>query len=170
MNVHTIPDALYPIAMVIVLIGWVALIVFPWNRRVNFWFSGIIVPLALSLLYIYVLLTFWLIEPRGNLTDFLTLKGVYRMFGNNGLLLSGWIDLIAIDLFVGAWMTRKAAQVGIRYIYLLPCLILTFIFAGFGFALFSIVAATNGGWSAIGDVEKVPPTDSPTASARVRAE
>ena len=116
--------------------------------------------LLLSLFYMYVVLTFWFLPRRGMLTDFLTLPGVYRLFSNSGLLLSGWIDLIAMDLVVGAWMTRKAVQTDMPRFLLIPCLVLTFIFAGFGFPAFAIAAAIAGRWSGISDVEQVPAVES----------
>jgi hypothetical protein len=165
MDPNKLPGILYYVVMAIALCGWAALIFFPRRPRFNFWFAGLWVPLALCLIYMYMLIAFWFVPPVGRFSDFLTLDGVYRMFGNHGLLLVGWINLTVMDLVGGAWMTRKAAQVRMPYVWLLPCLILTFVFVGFGFTLFAVINAVGGTWNAIGRVEDVPPTD----SAPVRA-
>jgi hypothetical protein len=167
--IDNLPTILYFVVMALAVIGWAALIVFPRQSWANFWFAGLIVPLVLSLIYMYLLVTFWFRPPAATLTQFATLAGVYAMFGNAGLLLVAWINIIAMDLVVGAWMTRKAAQIGMPYIYLLPCLVMTFVFAGFGFTMFTIVAATGRGWSEIAKFEGQPPTDTSPVFARPAA-
>ena len=152
--------------MAIALVGWLGLIFRPRSRFTNFWLAGLIAPLALGLIYMYLMLTFWYRDPAAQFSQFFTLKGIYAMFGNSGLLLVAWINLTMMDLVGGAWMTRKAAQIRMPYIYLLPCLILTFVFVGFGFTLFAIVAAIGGGWSEIAKFEGAPPTNTEPVAAR----
>ncbi len=166
MNIDSLPYYLYFFVMALVLVGWLALILFPRWRFTNFWVAGLIVPQALCLFYMYLLLTFWFRDPPATLTQFFTLDGVAKMFENQGLLLVAWINIIAMDLVVGAWMARKAAQIRMPYVYLLPCLIMTFIFAGFGFTLFAIVAAIGGGWKEIARFEGQPPTNTQPVAAR----
>jgi len=161
-----LPDVLYFVVMGIGVAGWLALIVFPRQIWANFWFSGLAAPLSLSFIYMYLLLTYWNQPPVAHITQFITLSGVYAMFGNNGLLLVGWINIIAMDLVVGAWMTRKAEQIRMPYIYLLPCLIVTFVFAGFGFALYTLMVAIGGGWKEMAKFEGQPPINSSPAFAR----
>jgi hypothetical protein len=161
-----LPDVLYFVVMGIGVAGWLALIVFPRQTWANFWFSGLAAPLSLSFIYMYLLLTYWNQPPVAHITQFITLQGVYAMFGNNGLLLVGWINIIAMDLVVGAWMTRKAAQIRMPYIYLLPCLIVTFVFAGFGFSLYALMVAIGGGWKEMAKFEGQPPINSSPAFAR----
>ncbi len=164
-----LPHILYFVVMALVLIGWFALIFFPRRSWANFWFSGVIIPMFLCLFYMYLLVTFWFQPPAAQLTQFITLDGVYEMFGNRGLLLVGWINLITMDLVVGAWMTRKAAQIRMPYVYLLPCLVVTFVFAGFGFTLFTLIAAIGGGWSEIAKFEAQPPVNVAPVLARPSA-
>ena len=164
---NDIPQILYPVVMGIAVLGWVALIVFPYSPKWNFWFAGLAVPLTLCLFYIVVLLMFWYLPPRPLPGDFLTLARVHRMFTNSGLLLGFWISILAMDLVAGAWMTRKAAQTKMPRYLLLPCLIMTFVFAGVGFALFSVVASVGGRWAQIADVEEVPALDSQPVTAVV---
>jgi hypothetical protein len=164
-----IPCYLYYVVMGVAVIGWLVLIFFPRRPWANFWFAGLAVPLILSFFYMYLLITFWWGPPPARLTEFLTLEGVHVQLTNRGLLLVAWINIIAMDLVVGAWMARKAAQVRMPYVYLLPCLIMTYVFAGFGFTLFTIVMSVGGKWPLVARVEDVPPLDSFPVSARAEA-
>jgi hypothetical protein len=163
--IDKLPHVFYFVVMGLALLGWLALILFPRQTWANFWCSGLVVPLLLCFVYMYFLLTYWFQPPAASLLEFLTLEGVYRMFGNPGLLLVAWINIVAMDLVVGAWMARKAAQIGMPYLYLLPCLVVTFVFAGFGFTLFTMMAALGRGWTEISKFEGQPPVNaSPVAS------
>jgi len=155
-----LPHVLYLVVMIVAIIGWLSLILFPRHPWANFWFAGLVVPLLLSLLYMYLLVTYWFRPPALSFTQFFSLEGVSTQFGNRGLLLVAWINLIAMDLVVGAWFARKAAQIRMPKVYLLPCLVLTFVFAGFGFALFCGIVAIGGGWAQIAKFEAQPPVNS----------
>lgn len=153
-------DIYYYVIVTIALSGWLALIFFPRRPWANFWYAGVLVPLVLGLLFIFFCLFYWNTPPPGKVSAYLSLNGVHELFQNPGLLLVGWTDLLFVDLILGAWMARRAAQARIPYIYLLPCLLLTFTFAGFGFALFAVICAVGGRWSAIARFEGIPDTES----------
>ncbi len=158
-NIDKLPHYLFFVVMALSVTGWLALIVFSRKPWANFWFSGVVIPLLLYLIYMYLLVTFWYRPPAASFTQFVSLEGCYAMFSNPGLLLVAWINIVATDLVAGAWMARKAAQIRMPYLYLLPCLILTFVFVGFGFTLFSIITAIGGGWSRIAKFEAQPLTN-----------
>jgi len=158
-NIDQFPHYLFFVVMTLAIIGWLALIVFPRRAWANFWFSGLLIPLLLYAIYMYLLVTFWYRPPVASLLQFATLEGCYRMFSNPGLLLVAWINIVTTDLVAGAWMTRKAAQIRMPYLYLLPCLILTFVFVGFGFTLFAIITAIGDGWRRIARFEAQPLTN-----------
>jgi hypothetical protein len=166
--IDRLPQSLFFVVMGLAIIGWLSLILFPRRPWANFWFAGLVIPFLLCLIYVYLILTFWFRQPAAVFSEFFTLEGVYAMFGNRGLLV-GWTDLVAMDLVVGAWMARKAAQIRMPYVYLLPCLVLTFIFAGFGFMLFAILAAIGAGWTEIAKFEEQPPINAQPATARPMA-
>jgi hypothetical protein len=164
--IQYIPTYLYFVVMALSVIGWLAIIIFPRRSWANYWFSGLAVPLVLSFFYMFLLITYWFQPPIANLFQFLTLRGVYSMFGNPGLLLVAWINIVAMDLVVGAWMARKATQIRMPYVYLLPCLVMTFVFAGFGFSMFAIVTAIGGGWTEMAKFEGQPPINAWPVFAR----
>ena len=166
MNIDALPDYLYYVVMGLSTIGWIGLMVFPRSRLVNFWLAGLVLPLVLCLIYMFLVLTFWFRDPPASLRQFLSLEGIVDMFRNHGMLLAAWTGLAIMDLVGAAWMTRKAAQIRMPYIYLLPCLLVGFLFIGFGFTLFVIIAAIGGGWSEIAKFEAQPPTNTAPEAAR----
>lgn len=155
---YTLPFVLYYVIVLIDVSGWLALFVFPRRQWANFWYAGVIVPAILSLFFIALNIGYWLVYPEGHITGYLSLGGVHQLFQNPGILLVGWTDVLFVDLIVGAWMTRQAVRIGMPYVYLLPCLLLTFTFAGFGFVLFAVLCAARGRWSAIARFERAPAT------------
>lgn len=162
-----LPPIYFFLVMGIAITGWGSLVFFPTRHWANFWYAGVIVPLILSAMFIYILLVF---APHSNdaITGWLSLPGIYKMWGNNGLMLATWINVLMIDLVCGAWMTRKAAQTHMPYIYLLPCLIVTFVFAGFGFTLYCVAMAFGERWGAIAALERtksIPPAVLPAVPA-----
>src|SRR6202008_1360227 len=98
--------------------------------------------------------------------DFLSLEGLRRLFLKDGLLLSGFLDLLLVPLALAAWMTRKAAQVRMPYIFLLPCILLTFGFPGTGVVVFVILAGLGGRLAQIARFEGQPPTNTMPVFAR----
>lgn len=166
MNIDSLPNILYYVVMGLSTIGWLGLIFFPRWRLTNFWLGGLVIPLALCLIYMFLVLTFWFRDPPASILQFLSLEGISQMFRNRGVLLVAWTDLVIMDLVGAAWMTRKAAQIRMPYIYLLPCLLVGFFFIGFGFALFAIIAAIGGGWPVIASFEAQPPTNTIPEAAR----
>lgn len=152
--------ALFYIAMAIAAVGWLALLFFPRRLSANLWFAGVAVPLVLGLFYLFIMLIFWFQPPQGKLVNFLSIGGMERLFQNRGLLVAAWMDLLLLPLILGAWMARKAMQVRMPYIYLLPCLLLTATVPGIGFVLFVVVASFGSRWGNIAQVENVAPTNS----------
>ena len=158
-NIDKLPHYLFFVVMTLNMIGWLALVFRPRTPWANFWLAGLVIPLLLYSFYMYLLVTFWHWPPAASFSQFLTLEGVSAMFSNRGLLLVAWLNIITTDLIAGAWMARKAAQIRMPNVYLLPCLILTFFFVGFGFALFALITAMGGGWPQIARFEAQPLTN-----------
>ncbi|HEX2832500.1 MAG TPA: abscisic acid-deficient protein Aba4 family protein [Thermoanaerobaculia bacterium] len=149
------PPILYFVIMAVVGVGWLMLLLFPRRHWANFWFAGVAVPTLLSLGYVILLILFWFQPPQADYGDIFTLDGVYRTFGNRGLLLVAWVNILTMDLVIGAWMARKASQTRMPYVYLLPCLVMTFIFAGIGFTMFAVAMAFGERWPAIAALEQM---------------
>ena len=155
----------FTIVMAVSATGWLALFFFPRRQWANLWFAGVAVPAVLGIVYMFVMLVFWFQPPDAAPRDFLSLEGAQRLFRNPGLLVAAWTDIALLSIMVGAWMARKAMQVRMPYVYLLPCLILTWTLPGVGVVLFFVVASFGGRWGYIAQYEGLPPTESAPISA-----
>jgi hypothetical protein len=127
------PEQVFALANPLALSGWIALLASPWLPRFADRYAGTIVPLLLATVYAGLILAFWTRAEGG----FDSLDNVARLFETRELLLAGWLHYLAFDLFVGAWIVRRARDEGLRFILVVPCLVLTFLFGPVGFLLFS---------------------------------
>jgi hypothetical protein len=152
-NPSGIPSIVYYLSGAVALVGWLAIFFFPRRSWATFWFSGIIVPVILCLFSTFLLLTFWFQPRAASVFDYLKLPTVYAQYSNPGLLAVTLIDIIAMNLVVGAWMARKALQVGLSFTYLLPCLLFMTVAPGGGFILFAIVVSLHGRWNKLEEVD-----------------
>lgn len=129
------PESLFSLSSTSVLIGWLALLFSPfapiWSNRI----AGVAVPLVLSLFYCALILVYW----SGSVGGFDTLTNVKLLFTQDEIVLAGWVHYLAFDLFVGAWIVRKARAKGISFWFVLPCLPATFLFGPIGYLLFNII-------------------------------
>jgi hypothetical protein len=72
--------------------------------------------------------------PAG--AGFTSLEGVLLLFSSKEAMLAVWIHFLALDLFAGAWIVRDAARHGIRHLWIVPSLVITFALAPLGLALY----------------------------------
>ena len=83
--------------------------------------------IALAAGYLTLLFSF----PREQ-GGFGSLAQVSKLFENRYLLLAGWIHYLAFDLFTGSWLVRDSERLRIAHAYVVPCLLLTFLFGPAG--------------------------------------
>ena len=128
------PDTLFQIANPMALAGWMALVFYPLAPRA----LGLVafaLPVALSVLYTALVLTFW----TGSEGGYGSLPDVMRLFDFPGMALAGWVHYLAFDLAISLWIARTARAQGIAHWMILPCLALTFLFGPAGFLSFLIL-------------------------------
>ena len=133
-------EQIFSITNLIALLSWLVLLVAPRfvvTRRVIL--SGAI-PLLLSVAYLILIVLFFGKADGG----FDSLANVMKLFTNEWAVLAGWIHYLAFDLFVGAWEVKDAGERGISHWFVIPCLVLTFLFGPAGFLLYSILRAFLG--------------------------
>jgi hypothetical protein len=58
------------------------------------------------------------------------------LFQSPYVALAGWIHYLAFDLFLGAWQVRDANRRDINHLWLVPCLVLTFLAGPVGLLLY----------------------------------
>lgn len=143
------PDSLFQIANPLVLIGWLALALSPLAPRWSDSVAGLVIPLLLSITYTALVLVHWTSAPGG----FGSLTDVMALFTSPGVALAGWVHYLAFDMLVGAWICRTARAEGIPHLFILPCLVPTFLFGPAGFAAFIALRAI---FAARASAPKVP--------------
>ena len=128
-------EQIFSIANLIAMLSWILLAVAPRfvvTRKVIL--SGAI-PLLLSAAYLILIVLFFGKAEGG----FDSLANVMKLFTNEWAVLAGWIHYLAFDLFVGIWEVKDAQARGISHWFVIPCLVLTFLFGPIGFLLYSIL-------------------------------
>lgn len=133
------PDALFQIANMTALAGWLVLLASPLLPTAADRIGGLAIPLLLSIAYAGLILAYFGQAEGG----FDTLANVMTLFSRPEVVLAGWIHYLAFDLFVGAWETRTARAEGIPFLLVVPCLALTFLFGPAGLLAFSTLRASR---------------------------
>ena len=134
------PNQIFSIANTVALCGWLLLIVLPrkpWVIRVV---SGVAIPVAFAALYTVLIA----VHFPGAEGGFSSLPDVALLFRNPWLLLAGWVHYLAFDLLIGSWEARDARERGINHLFVVPCLILTFLFGPMGWLLYLGVRSRTG--------------------------
>jgi len=123
-------ENLFSMATRIAMIGWIILATLPLHplKRHATLAAGIVLPIALSIMYLYLIAT----NLQGAEGGFGSLADVATLFQKQELLLAGWIHYLAFDLFIGAWETRDAQRHQIPHLVVLPCLVMTFMLGPIG--------------------------------------
>ncbi|HEX2832502.1 MAG TPA: abscisic acid-deficient protein Aba4 family protein [Thermoanaerobaculia bacterium] len=160
-----LPTYLFYVVTAIGGVGWFSLIFFPRRHWANYWVAGVVIPSILGTIYTGLMLVYWFYPPSSGWRGFIQLDNVYEMFANQGLLLAAWTDILLLSLIAGAWVTRKAVQMRMPYMYLLPLLFLMFAFPGTGIVAFFIVNGFAGRTAALSQSEDVAPTETAPVAA-----
>jgi hypothetical protein len=124
-------EQLFSILNLVTMAAWLPLVFLPrvrWATRV--------VPVAMPVLLaaVYVVLVAVAL-PRSD-GGFSSLAAVRTLFDNPWGLLAGWTHYLAFDLFIGGWEVRDAQRRGIRHLFVVPALVLTFLLGPGGLLLY----------------------------------
>ncbi len=92
---------------------WLMLILIPGYRITQILINSILLPLILSSAYIYVIYQFFLLdEPIFEAFKiYLSIENLYTLFATESFLLVFWLHFLAINLFIGSWISKD----GIKY-------------------------------------------------------
>ena len=93
-----------------VLPFWLLLIILPNSKVTQFFVNSILIPLILGAIYVYVLYqAFLLDDPVFDILKlYLNLDNLYTVFATESFLLVFWIHFLALNLFLGSWLSRDA--------------------------------------------------------------
>jgi hypothetical protein len=131
------PDILFKYANMLALAGWVILIFLPRRWPALFWVPQFWIPGVLALGYSGLILANFGSSEGG----FGSISEVRLLFASDALLTAGWIHYLAFDLFIGAWIARRADEAGVHRLIQAPILVASFMFGPLGLLLFFLTRA-----------------------------
>jgi hypothetical protein len=125
-------ETLFSAAGMLAMAGWLVLLVAPRGRVATWHVAGLAIPGLLAALYAVLLV----LHAPGAEGGFSSLADVGALFRTEGVLLAGWVHYLAFDLFLGAWMCRRATREGMNPWLVRLCLPPTFLAGPVGLLLF----------------------------------
>ena len=120
---------------------WLMLIFIPNSRITQIFVNSIIAPLILAAAVIYVIYQAVLIEePIYDVFNlYLSLDNLYTIFASESLLLVFWIHFLAINLFLGSWVSRDGVRYNISKKVIFTPLILIYFAGPVGLVLYWMI-------------------------------
>ena len=112
-----------------VLPFWLLLLLIPNSKITQIFVNSIILPLILALAYIYVLYKAVLLDEHflEIFKLYLSIDNLYTIFATESFLLFFWIHFLAINLFLGSWVSRDSVKYNIpKKIIFLPLILIYF--------------------------------------------
>ena len=124
-----------------VLPFWLMLIFIPNSKFTQFFVNSIILPLILSTAYVYIIYQAILFDEP--MLDFfrlyLSLDSLYTIFATESFLLIFWLHFLALNLFLGSWVSRDGVKYNITRSLLFIPLILIYFTGPLGLVLYWII-------------------------------
>ena len=120
---------------------WLMLIIMPNSKVTQFFINSIILPLILSATYVYIIYqTILLDEPIFDIFRlYLNLDSLYTVFATESFLLIFWLHFVALNLFLGSWMSRDGVKYNMSRSLLCVPLILVYFTGPLGLVLYWLI-------------------------------
>ena len=109
---------------------WIILIFFPHSKMCNYIVISIFPFFLLSLVYSYLLYSFYMTgyNYNQNFSLYLGLDNLRNLFSENAFLLLFWIHFLGVNLFCGCWIVKDSQKFNIsKYVNFIPLFITYFI-------------------------------------------
>ena len=108
---------------------WLMIIFIPNSRITQIFVNSIILPLLLSVLYIYVI--YQATSLNESIVEifrlYLSIEDLYTVFATESFLLIFWLHFLALNLFLGSWISRDAVKYNMsKTIVFLPLILIYF--------------------------------------------
>ena len=120
---------------------WLMLIIIPNSKFTQFFVNSIIIPLILSATYTYIIYQAILMDEP--IFDFfklyLSLDNLYTAFATETFLLIFWIHFLALNLFLGSWISRDGVKYNMSRGLVSVPLILVYFTGPLGLVLYWII-------------------------------
>ena len=120
---------------------WIMLLIIPNSKFTTFFVNSIILPLILSTTYIYILYQAVLLEE--SIFDifklYLSLDNLYTIFATESFLLIFWLHFLALNIFLGSWISRDGVKYNMPRTMVGVPLILVYCTGPLGLVLYWII-------------------------------
>lgn len=130
------PSIVFQICSTLVLPQWLLMIFIPRWHITRWLVRSKLIPVLLAVIYLFYIVHLFSV---GSLQSFNTLAGVKALFGNEQLLLAGWIHYLAFDLFIGGWEWQNSQNRHVPHSMVVPSLIFTFLLGPVGLLFYLTV-------------------------------
>ena len=96
----------------VILPFWLMLIIIPNSKVTQILINSVILPIILSVTYVYVIYqTILLDEPIFDIFKlYLSLDDLYTVFATESFLLIFWLHFLTLSLFLGSWVSRDGVK------------------------------------------------------------
>ena len=120
---------------------WLMLLFIPNSRFTKFFVNSIIIPLILSVAYIYVLYQAILVDESlfNIFTLYLSLDSLYTVFATENFLLFFWLHFLALNIFLGSWVARDGVKYNINRAVIFIPLIMVYFSGPLGLLVYWII-------------------------------
>jgi len=120
---------------------WFMLIIIPNSKVTQFFVNSIILPLIFSAAYVYLIYQNILLdEPIFDIFRlYLSLDDLYTTFATESFLLFFWLHFLALNLFLGSWISRDGVKYNIKKSLILFPLILVYFSGPLGLVIYWII-------------------------------
>ena len=124
---------------------WIILIFFPQSKICNYIVVSIFPFFLLSLVYSYLLYSFYMTgyNYNQNFSLYLGLDDLRSLFSENAFLLLFWIHFLGVNLFCGCWIVKDSQKFNIsKYVNFIP-LFITYFIGPIGLFLYWLIRVVN---------------------------
>ena len=120
---------------------WLMLIIIPNSKFTQFFVNSIIAPLILSSTYIYIIFQAILLdEPIFDVFKlYLGLDTLYTIFATESFLLIFWLHFLALNLFLGSWISKDGIRYNMSRSLVVTPLILVYFTGPLGLVLYWLI-------------------------------
>ena len=133
-------EKIYHIANIGVIPCWLLLIFLPNHVFTNFFVKSVIIPLLLSIAYIFISYQLYISENIFEVFNlYAGLDEIYTLFSNEAFLLIFWLHFLTINLFVGNWIASDSKLYMIPKIFTILTLVLTYFTGPIGLVFYWLI-------------------------------
>ena len=124
-----------------VLPFWLMLVFVPNSKITRLLINSVILPLILASAYCYIIYqTILLDEPLFEVFKlYLSLDNLYTVFATENFLLVFWLHFLALNLFLGSWVSRDGAKYNVPRVLTSIFLILVYFTGPVGLVLYWMI-------------------------------